>query len=119
MSAVVRRVAVAATAAVVGITAFPQAALAAGSSRSCAGVSCSVQVTNFPGGVISVDADVSGANPQVGQWKLWKTGSSAFTCVQSSFPASGGVRSWTCSAPRGNYTAQVWGPGPTKIGIRW
>ena len=105
-----------------GVALAPNAASAAplaGASRTCPTANvCAVTASGFPGGTISVDADVTGSG--TGTWNLF--GPNGFKC-SASFPASGGVRSWTCAgAPAGSYNATVTPNVPAQtlaIGIRW
>ena len=102
--------------AVAAAIAFPLTAFAAGGSAHCSAKTCQVGVSNFPGGTISVDVDVSGSGTGV----FVVTGPNNFQC-SGSFPASGGVRSYVCrNAPAGTYVAGVDGPsGPSAVGLRW
>jgi hypothetical protein len=115
---IVRRTVVAATAAAIAVTAFPHAAAAAGSSRHCPAIACSVTV-NFPGGTLSVDVDAGNVAGTVGTFKVWRNGASAIAC-QGTFPGPGGVRSYVCRGlPAGTYNGLVQGPAPTAVGLRW
>lgn len=100
--------------AVIGL--FPFAAHAAGKSSHCLKANCSVAVTGFPGGTISVDADVSGSFPGT----VVVSAPNGYRC-SGVFPAPGGVRSFVCnSAPAGSIFATVMGTeSPSSVGLRW
>lgn len=105
--------------AVVGTTLVlaPQAAMAAPKSETCPQSYCSVvQVDGFPGGTLSVDADMHGDGKSL--WKVW--GPNGYYC-SGTFEAVWGPGSWLCfDAPAGRYAASVEGPkGPSNIGLRW
>ncbi|MFI5837209.1 hypothetical protein ACIA5A_26400 [Micromonospora sp. NPDC051300] len=105
---------IAAVSLVVG--AFPQVALAAGSSANCTGATCQTSGYGFPGGTVSIDADTGGTGTAI--WGI--NGPNGYKC-STTFSAAGGVRSWVCyNAPKGTLNATVSGPaGPSVVGIRW
>ncbi|MBP2472132.1 hypothetical protein JOF53_001004 [Crossiella equi] len=92
-------------------------AMAEPSSVTCSMSYCDLwDVTDFPGGTLSVDADVHGVG--IGRWTVW--GPNDYRC-ENTFHASAGPGSWLChNAPAGTYNARVEGPqGDTNIGLRW
>jgi hypothetical protein len=113
-------------AAVVGAVAAGALALAApaalateqgGTSKTCPISACQTDPVWFPGGTLSVDADVHGSGPA--EWIV--RGDNGGTVCRSGFAAVDQPRSWVCS----NVPAQwlygiVSGPaGPSNIGLRW
>ncbi|MEQ0557921.1 hypothetical protein ABJI51_02475 [Amycolatopsis sp. NEAU-NG30] len=95
----------------------PQAALAEPKSATCPQSYCSVvQVDGFPGGTLSVDADVHGEGKA--RFQVW--GPNGYYCTLT-FEAAAGPGSWLCfNAPAGRYAASVEGPqGSSNIGLRW
>lgn len=102
-----------------GVSLAPQPAMAVApdSKRCTTGLQCILPVTGFPGGTVSIDVDVSGSGNGV---FILQDRDSPVQCDQQ-FPASGGVRSFTCSGvAAGNLTGSVGGgSNPRAIGIRW
>jgi hypothetical protein len=111
-----KRVAVLGTVASAALVMSPLAASAGGNSRTCPGSSCPVEAGGFPGGSLSVDADVHGSGGA--EWVVFSNDRLA---CRSNFDASSGPRSWVCNnVPAGYLTASVAGPaGPSNIGLRW
>jgi hypothetical protein len=106
-------------AAVVGTTLVLSAetAMAAPKSQTCPQSYCSVvEVYGFPGGTLSVDADVHGDGNA--RFQVW--GPDGYYC-SGTFQAAWGPGSWLCfNAPAGRYDAAVEGPkGSSNIGLRW
>ena len=93
------------------------AAMAEPKHQDCPQSYCSVvQVDGFPGGTLSVDADVHGEGKA--RFQVW--GPNSYYC-SGTFEAVWGPGSWLCfNAPAGRYAASVEGPqGPSNIGLRW
>jgi hypothetical protein len=87
-----------------------------GVSRTCNDSACSTPPTWFPGGTLSVDADVHGSGPA--EWVV--RGPGGVVC-RTGFAAENGPASWVCrNVPAGELEAVVAGPaGPSNIGLRW
>ncbi|CAM3587952.1 hypothetical protein KIPE111705_15645 [Kibdelosporangium persicum] len=116
MSRSVKRAAVLGTVAAAAFVMSPLAASAGGASNNCAGPACSVEAGGFPGGRLSVDADVHGSGSA--EWVVF---SGDRVACRLNFSASAPPQSWVCSNVAGGYlSASVLGPqGPSNIGLRW
>ena len=119
MHTTVKRVLVAAAvAAAASAVAAPvaQASEQGGVSRTCPDSACATPPVWFPGGTLSVDADVHGSGPA--EWVV--RGPGGVVC-RTGFAAESGPQSWVChGVPSGELEAGVLGPaGPSNIGLRW
>ncbi|WP_370961876.1 hypothetical protein [Amycolatopsis sp. cg9] len=113
-------------AAVVGAVAAGALALAApgalateqgGTSKTCPDSGfCRTDPVWFPGGTLSVDADVHGSGPA--EWIVH--GQNGVVC-RTGFAAEAPPSSWVCfNVPAQTLEANVGGPaGPSNIGLRW
>lgn len=113
---------------VVGAVAVSALALAApaalatvqgGTSRTCPDSACrTYPEVWFPGGTLSVDADVHGSGPA--EWIVQNYDTGAVVC-RTGFAASDPPRSWVCNNVRAQWIQGiVSGPaGPSNIGLRW
>ncbi|GHG48686.1 MULTISPECIES: hypothetical protein [Amycolatopsis] len=112
-------------AAVVGAVAAGALALAApaalatvqgGTSSTCPGSACQTAEVWFPGGTLSVDADVHGSGGAE-----WAVLNSNGTVCRAGFSAVDPPRSWTCSGVPAQWLyGVVSGPaGSSNIGLRW
>ncbi|MGW4061475.1 hypothetical protein ACWEGE_24550 [Amycolatopsis sp. NPDC004747] len=92
------------------------AALAAGTSRTCPGSACQTTEVWFPGGTLSVDADVHGRGGA--EWAVLNGNG---TVCRLGFDAAAGPLSWVCTnVPAQWLYGTVSGPaGPSNIGLRW
>ncbi|MCE7002242.1 hypothetical protein LWC34_05280 [Kibdelosporangium philippinense] len=116
MQHLVKRAAVLGTVAAAAFVMTPLAAFAGGNSNTCSGSSCSVEASGFPGGTLSVDADVHGSGGA--EWVVF---SGDRLACRTNFAAGDPPRSWVCNnVPAGHLQASVSGPaGPSNIGLRW
>ncbi|WP_394841817.1 hypothetical protein LZC95_32665 [Pendulispora brunnea] len=65
---------------------------------------CRSGTVSFPGGTMSIDADVNGGG--TGSWIIFHNGGP--TNCRANFPAVDPPRSWVCQLPKGTYSLGVY-----------
>ncbi|MGW3961727.1 hypothetical protein ACWED2_18030 [Amycolatopsis sp. NPDC005003] len=116
MNRFVKRTAVVGAVAASALALAAPAALAAGTSRTCPGSACQTIEVWFPGGTLSVDADVHGNGGA--EWAVLNGNG---TVCRAGFGAADPPRSWTCGgvAAQWLYGTVSGSAGPSNIGLRW
>jgi hypothetical protein len=87
-----------------------------GRSKTCPASACQTVEVWFPGGTLSVDADVHGRGGA--EWAVLNGNG---TVCRKGFDAAAGPQSWVCErVPAQWLYGTVSGPaGPSNIGLRW
>ena len=95
----------------------PQVALAGGNSCWNAALACDLNASGFPGGDMSVTADVHGQG--IGKWGVSVNGQ--LVCGENWFDANAGPQTWNCKfLPVGQVYAYSHGPrGPVSLSVSW